>query len=146
LQTSCGVLGVTSTTDIEEGNVKVYAPIGFTGAALNESVVGGNRQGRLSAYQYSMLVERGPTGNMTSGLGLDTSKGNTTFAIPTDLITETGQTETIDGLEYEFLLAPDTEAPAEMFFYIPKYKALTVAELGHGEACISVQPRTSARE
>ncbi len=123
-----GVLGVTSTTDIEEGNVKVYAPIGFTGAALNESVVGGNRQGRLSAYQYSMLVERGPTGNMTSGLGLDTSKGNTTFAIPTDLITETGQTETIDGLEYEFLLAPDTEAPAEMFFYIPKYKALTVAE------------------
>ena len=123
-----GVLGVATTADIEAGKVDVYAPVGFTGAALNESVVGGNRQGRLSAYQYSMLVERGPTGNMTSGLGLDTSKGNTTFAIPTKLITETGQTETIDGLEYEFMLAPDTEAPAEMLFYIPKYKALTVAE------------------
>ena len=123
-----GVLGVTTTADIEAGKVDVYAPTGFTAAALNESVVGGNRQGRLSAYQYSMLVERGPTGNMTSGLGLDTSKGNTTFAIPTVLITETGQTETIDGLEYEFMLAPDTEAPAEMLFYIPKYKALTVAE------------------
>ncbi len=123
-----GVLGVTTTADIDAGKVEVYAPIGFTGAALNEGVVGGNRQGRLSAYQYSMLVERGPTGNMTSGLGLDTSKGNTTFAIPTKLITETGQTETIDGLEFEFMLAPDTEAPAEMFFYIPKFKALTVAE------------------
>ncbi len=123
-----GVLGVTTTADIEAGKVKLYAPVGFTGAALNEAVVGGNREARLSGYQYSMLVERGPTGNMTSGLGLDTSKGNTTFAVPTVLITKTGQTETIDGLEFEFLLAPDTEAPAEMFFYIPKYKALTVAE------------------
>jgi alkyl sulfatase BDS1-like metallo-beta-lactamase superfamily hydrolase len=75
-----------------------------------------------------MVVERGPKVNMTSGPGLDTSKGNTTFAIPTKLIPETGQRETIDGLEYEFMLAPDTEAPAEMLFYIPKYKALTVAE------------------
>jgi alkyl sulfatase BDS1-like metallo-beta-lactamase superfamily hydrolase len=123
-----GVLGVTTTADIEAGKVEVYAPVGFTGAALNEAVVGGNRESRMSAYQYSMLVERGPTGNMTSGLGLDTSKGNTTFAIPSVLITKTGQTETIDGLEFEFFLAPDTEAPAEMFFYIPRYKALTVAE------------------
>ena len=123
-----GVLGVTTTADIEAGKVELYAPVGFTGAALNEAVVGGNREARLSGYQYSMLVERGPTGNMTSGLGLDTSKGNTTFAVPTVLITKTGQTETIDGLEFEFMLAPDTEAPAEMFFYIPKYKALTVAE------------------
>jgi alkyl sulfatase BDS1-like metallo-beta-lactamase superfamily hydrolase len=123
-----GVLGVTTTADLEAGNVELYAPVGFTGASLNESVIGGNREARMSGYQYSMLVERGPKGNMTSGLGLDTSKGNTTFAIPTKLITETGQKETIDGLEYEFMLAPDTEAPAEMLFYIPKYKALTVAE------------------
>ncbi len=123
-----GVLGVTTTADVESGKVELYAPVGFTGAALNEAVVGGNREARMSAYQYSMLVERGPTGNMTSGLGLDTSKGNTTFAIPSVLITKTGQTETIDGLEFEFMLAPDTEAPAEMFFYIAKYKALTVAE------------------
>jgi alkyl sulfatase BDS1-like metallo-beta-lactamase superfamily hydrolase len=123
-----GVLGITTTADLEAGTVSLYAPTGFTSAALNESVVGGNREARMSGYQYSMLVERGPKGNMTSGLGLDTSKGNTTFAIPTTLITETGQKETIDGLEYEFMLAPDTEAPAEMLFYIPKYKALTVAE------------------
>ena len=123
-----GVLGVTSEDDVKAGKVQVLAPVGFTEAALNESVVGGNRQARLSGYQYSMLVERGPTGNMTSGLGLDTSKGNVTFVVPTKLINETGQKETVDGLEFEFVLAPDTEAPAEMFFYIPKYKALTVAE------------------
>jgi alkyl sulfatase BDS1-like metallo-beta-lactamase superfamily hydrolase len=123
-----GVMGVISHEDIESGKVKVYAPAGYTKAALNESVIGGNRQTRLSGYQYSMLVERSPTGNMTSGLGLDTSKGTVTFAVPTDLITEPVQKETIAGLDFEFMLAPDTEAPAEMFFYIPEYKALSTAE------------------
>ena len=123
-----GVMGVTSNADIKAGKTKIYAPAGYTEAALNESVIGGNRQTRLSGYQYSMLVERSPTGNMTSGLGLDTSKGTVTFAVPTTLITKPVQTETIAGLEFTFMLAPDTEAPAEMFFYIPKYKALCTAE------------------
>jgi alkyl sulfatase BDS1-like metallo-beta-lactamase superfamily hydrolase len=123
-----GVKGVVSQEDIDAGKVKVYAPEGFTEAALNENVIGGNRQTRLSGYQYSMLVERSPTGNMTSGLGLDTSKGTVTFAVPTNVITEPVQKETIAGLDFEFMLAPDTEAPAEMFFYIPKYKALSTAE------------------
>jgi len=123
-----GVMGVISHKDIQSGKVKIYAPAGYTEAALNESVIGGNRQTRLSGYQYSMLVERSPTGNMTSGLGLDTSKGTVTFAVPTNLITKPVQKETIAGLDFEFMLAPDTEAPAEMFFYTPKYKALSTAE------------------
>jgi alkyl sulfatase BDS1-like metallo-beta-lactamase superfamily hydrolase len=123
-----GVKGVISDEDVKSGKVKIYAPKGFTEAALNEGVIGGNRQTRLSGYQYSMLVDRSPTGNMTSGLGLDTSKGTVTFAVPTNLITETFQKETIAGLDFEFMLAPDTEAPAEMFYYIPEYKALCTAE------------------
>jgi alkyl sulfatase BDS1-like metallo-beta-lactamase superfamily hydrolase len=122
-----GVLGVTTTEDVKSGKVKVYVPEGFTEAALDEGVIGGNRQMRLSGYQYSMLLEKGPKGNMTGGLGLDTSKGQTTFVLPTDLI-EKDKTLKIDGLDFEFMLAPDTEAPAEMYFYIPKYKALTTAE------------------
>lgn len=136
-----GVLGMISEADVTSGKVKVYAPEGFTEAALNEAVVGGNRQTRLSGYQYSMLVERGPTGNLTSGLGLDTSKGEVTFVVPTDLITKTGQKEVIDGLKFEFVLAPDTEAPAEMFFYIPKYKALTLGE----DACFTIHNVYSLR-
>jgi alkyl sulfatase BDS1-like metallo-beta-lactamase superfamily hydrolase len=123
-----GVMGVVSHQDIESGKVKIYAPEGYTEAALNESVIGGNRQTRLSGYQYGMLVEDGPQGTMTSGLGLGPSKGTVTFAVPTNVISKPFQKETIAGLEIEFLLAPDTEAPAEMFFYIPKYKALSTAE------------------
>jgi alkyl sulfatase BDS1-like metallo-beta-lactamase superfamily hydrolase len=91
-------------------------------------VIGGNRQTRLSGYQYSQLVEPGPTGSVTSGLGLINSRGTITFAVPTDLISEPFQKETVAGLAMEFMLAPDTEAPAEMFFYIPEYKALSTAE------------------
>jgi alkyl sulfatase BDS1-like metallo-beta-lactamase superfamily hydrolase len=123
-----GVKGVVSQNDIDSGKVKVYAPAGFTEAALNENVIGGNRQTRLSGYQYSQLVEPGPTGSVTSGLGLINSRGTITFAVPTNLITKPVQKETIAGLDFEFMLAPDTEAPAEMFFYIPKYKALSTAE------------------
>ncbi|WOX06647.1 alkyl/aryl-sulfatase [Microbulbifer pacificus] len=123
-----GVKGVVSQEDIDSGKVKVYAPTGFTEAALNENVIGGNRQTRLSGYQYSQLVEPGPTGSVTSGLGLINSRGTITFAVPTNVITKPVQKETIAGLEFEFMLAPDTEAPAEMFFYIPKYKALSTAE------------------
>ena len=123
-----GVKGVVSQEEIDSGKVKVYAPTGFTEAALNENVIGGNRQTRLSGYQYSQLVEPGPTGSVTSGLGLINSRGTITFAVPTNVITEPVQKETIAGLDFEFMLAPDTEAPAEMFFYIPKYKALSTAE------------------
>jgi len=123
-----GVMGVVTHEDIQSGKVKIYAPAGYTKAALNESVIGGNRQTRLSGYQYSMLVPLSPTGSMGSGLGLGPSMGTVTFAVPTNLITKPIQKETIAGLDFEFMLAPDTEAPAEMFFYIPKYKALSTAE------------------
>jgi len=123
-----GVMGVISQKDIQSGKVKIYAPAGYTEAALNEGVIGGNRQTRLSGYQYSMLVPLSPTGSMGSGLGLGPSKGTVTFAVPTNLITKPVQKEKIAGLDFEFMLAPDTEAPAEMFFYIPKYKALSTAE------------------
>jgi alkyl sulfatase BDS1-like metallo-beta-lactamase superfamily hydrolase len=35
---------------------------------------------------------------------------------------------TIAGLDFEFMLAPDTEAPAEMHWFIEQYKAVTAAE------------------
>ena len=34
----------------------------------------------------------------------------------------------IDGLTFEWLMAPDSEAPSEMLWYIPELKALNGAE------------------
>lgn len=38
------------------------------------------------------------------------------------------ETRTIDGVQIEFLMAPGTEAPAEMLLYLPQWKALCAAE------------------
>ncbi len=48
--------------------------------------------------------------------------------MPTVDIRETGETHTIDGVEIEFQMAPGTEAPAEMHFYFPRFRALCMAE------------------
>ncbi len=48
--------------------------------------------------------------------------------MPTLDIRETGEKHTIDGVEIEFQMAPGTEAPAEMHFYFPKFRALCMAE------------------
>jgi alkyl sulfatase BDS1-like metallo-beta-lactamase superfamily hydrolase len=37
-------------------------------------------------------------------------------------------THTLDGLDIEFQMAPNTEAPAEMHLYFPRYRALYMAE------------------
>ena len=55
--------------------------------------------------------------------------GSTGFLEPTDTITETGEKRIIDGIEFEFQMAMDTEAPSEMMFYLPKFKALCTAEV-----------------
>ena len=51
-----------------------------------------------------------------------------TLLAPTDHITEAGQRMVIDGLTFEFMPTPDTEAPAEMHWYIEELKAVTAAE------------------
>jgi alkyl sulfatase BDS1-like metallo-beta-lactamase superfamily hydrolase len=62
------------------------------------------------------------------GLGQAPSTGEVALIVPTLVIRETGEKHTIDGVEIEFQMAPGTEAPAEMHFYFPRYRALCMAE------------------
>ena len=123
-----GVRGVVEQADVDSGKVKIVAPEGFVKAVLDEFVISGNACSRRTSMQYGSLVKGGPRGTVTAGLGLGTSTGWTTLIQPTDTVTKTGQKMTLGGLEFEFMMAPDSEAPSEMFFYIDKYKALCPAE------------------
>jgi alkyl sulfatase BDS1-like metallo-beta-lactamase superfamily hydrolase len=123
-----GVRGVVSEEDVAAGKVKIFAPQHFTTEAVSENVMAGNAMSRRATYMYGSLLAKGPRGQATSGLGLATSTGTPTLILPTDFITRTGQKVTIDGLTYEFQMAPGTEAPAEMHFFIHELKALTTAE------------------
>jgi alkyl sulfatase BDS1-like metallo-beta-lactamase superfamily hydrolase len=123
-----GVRGVVSEEDVKAGRVMVVAPVGFLKAAVAENVLGGNVMSRRASYMYGNLLPASPKGQVGSGLGMTTSNGTITLIPPTHEITETGQKMNIDGLDFEFLLAPDTEAPAEMHWFIEQLKALTAAE------------------
>lgn len=123
-----GVRGVVDEKDVKDGKVKVIAPEGFLEAAVAENVLAGNAMSRRAAYMYGNLLPPSPQGQVGAGLGMTTSSGTVTLIPPTDLITKTGQTMNIDGLDFEFMLAPDSEAPAEMHWYIKQFKAVTAAE------------------
>ena len=56
------------------------------------------------------------------------STGTVSYLAPTYEVKETGEVITIDGVEMEFQMTPDTEAPAEMNTWFPQFKALWVAE------------------
>jgi alkyl sulfatase BDS1-like metallo-beta-lactamase superfamily hydrolase len=123
-----GVRGVVDEADVKAGKTKIYAPDGFMEAAVAENIMAGNAMSRRASYMYGNLLNPDPKGQVGAGLGTTTSAGTVTLIAPTDLITKTGQKEVIDGLTYEFLMAPGSEAPAEMLWYIEEKKAIQSAE------------------
>ena len=123
-----GVLGVVTAEQVASGAAEVIAPDGFLEHAVSENVYAGVAMNRRAGYMYGAVLERSAQGNVGAGLGQTLSTGEVTLVEPTLLITKTGQTHTVDGVDIEFQLAPGTEAPAEMHFYFPQLRALCMAE------------------
>lgn len=123
-----GVLGVTSQADVDAGAVAVLAPEGFIDHAVQENVYAGPAMARRATYMYGTLLPRGPMDQVGCGLGQTPSTGEVAIIVPTIDVRTTGETHTIDGVEIEFQMAPGTEAPAEMHFYFPRFRALCMAE------------------
>ena len=123
-----GVKGVTSQAHVDAGQCPVMAPEGFMEHAVAENVYAGPAMTRRAGYMYGAALARGPHGQVGAGLGQTTSMGTPSLIAPTDSITATGETRTIDGIRMEFQLTPGTEAPAEMNVLFPDHRALCMAE------------------
>ncbi|MFI5500426.1 alkyl/aryl-sulfatase [Nocardia asteroides] len=125
-----GVKGVVSVEDVASGKVPIIAPgHQFDKYAIGENVIAGNAMSRRSFYAFGALLPKNPLGHLTCGIGIaSTMAPIISYISPTDLITETGTKREIAGIEFEFLYAPDTEAPEEMHIWIPQLKTLTCAE------------------
>ncbi|QHA89424.1 alkyl/aryl-sulfatase [Serratia rhizosphaerae] len=123
-----GVRGVVDEADVKNGKVKIYAPAGFMEEAVSENIMAGNVMSRRASYMYGNLLKADPKGQVGAGLGTTTSAGTVTLIAPTDYITKTGEKRTIDGLTYDFMMAPGSEAPAEMLWYIEEKKLIETAE------------------
>ncbi|WP_108257516.1 alkyl/aryl-sulfatase [Mangrovicoccus ximenensis] len=123
-----GVKGILTPDEIEADGIPVVAPVGFFEEAVSENLIAGNTMSRRASYMYGNVIAKGPEGSLGSGLGTTTAAGTVTIVEPTLTISETPQTETVDGLELVFLNTPGAEAPAELMFYIPAFKAMMQAE------------------
>jgi alkyl sulfatase BDS1-like metallo-beta-lactamase superfamily hydrolase len=123
-----GVGGVTSAAEAAAGRVRIIAPEGFLEHAVSENIIAGPAMMRRARFQFGHTLPNSPEGEMTSGLGPRPSMGALSLIAPTDLITKTGQTLTLGDVTLVFQLTPGTEAPAEMNFHLPQFRALFMAE------------------
>jgi alkyl sulfatase BDS1-like metallo-beta-lactamase superfamily hydrolase len=123
-----GARGVIDDEALARGSVPIIAPNLFMEHAVSENIIAGPAMLRRAQYQFGPFLAKGPRGQVDCGLGKSMAAGAVSLLRPTDLIMETGDKRDIDGLEFEFQMAPNSEAPAEMHFYIPHYKLLNLAE------------------
>jgi alkyl sulfatase BDS1-like metallo-beta-lactamase superfamily hydrolase len=123
-----GIRGIVTDDEVASGAVVVVAPDGFLEAAISENVTAGPAMTRRATFMYGMLLPVGPLGHVDAGLGKTIPVGDRGLIAPTRSITETGTTLEIDGVPIEFQLTPGTEAPSEMNFYFPTYRAVCMAE------------------
>ncbi|HET9676070.1 MAG TPA: alkyl sulfatase dimerization domain-containing protein, partial [Solirubrobacterales bacterium] len=120
--------GIVSAEEVAERAIPVLAPEGFLHHAVSENVYAGTAMGRRAGYMYGARLQRGPDGQIGSGLGQTTSLGTLTLIPPNLEVVATGQEETVDGVRVAFQLTPGTEAPAEMNFHFPDHRVLCIAE------------------
>ena len=113
---------------LASGKVPIIAPNLFMEHAVSENIIAGPAMLRRAMYQFGPLLAKGVRGQVDCGLGKTMAAGAVALLRPTDLIIATGDIRTIDGVEFEFQMAPNSEAPAEMHFFIPRYKLLNLAE------------------
>ena len=123
-----GIRGIVTEAEIASGAVRLIAPTGFLEAAISENVVAGPAMLRRAMYMYGPLLPKGPKGHIDAGLGKTVPLGDLGLIAPTESICATGDTLIIDGVRVEFQMTPGTEAPAEMNFYFPDFRAVCMAE------------------
>lgn len=123
-----GAKGVISEDDAKTGKVKVIAPDKFMEHAVAENVIAGNAMARRAQYQFGSALPVGEKGQIDTGLGKALSKGTISLIPPNDLIKQSFETRTVDGVEIEFHLVPGSEAPSEMTMYFPQFRMLNMAE------------------
>lgn len=121
-----GSLGILSYLINE--NTKFIVPKNYVNSVANENVYAGVAMLRRAKYQYGIELPRDEKGQIDIGIGKGLSSGMVTFHENVEEILKDYEVKIVDGVAIEFLLALDTEAPSEMFLYLPCEHALCVAE------------------
>src|SRR6478736_5089998 len=75
-----GVKGVVDVEDVASGKIPIIAPgtiASFDKFAIGENVGAGNAMSRRASYAFGSLLDQGPQGLVTCGIGIGTTAGPT---------------------------------------------------------------------
>ena len=124
-----GVLGVVPADPAARARLPVVAPQGFLAEASSENILVGPAMGRRATYQFGTLLPASRTGLVDAGLGKGLALGQIDVLAPSITIDQARQELVIDGIRFVFQNLPDSEAPAELSFFLPDHKAYCGAEI-----------------
>ena len=124
-----GVLGVISAEEAIERKVPIIAPKGFMAEATSENIIAGIAMGRRAVYQFGSHLPPSAQAYVDSGIGKRLPFGSFGILEPTITVDQPHQAMTIDGIRFDFQYTPESEAPAEMTFYLPAFKAFCGADV-----------------
>lgn len=124
-----GVLGAISAEEVARRKLPVVAPEGFMKEATSENILVGLAMGRRAMWQFGLQLPASAKGLVDSGLGNSVAMGETGILPPTIIVNRTPQEIILDGVRFVFQNVPHSEAPAEMAFYLPDFKAYCGAEI-----------------
>ena len=123
-----GVLGVVTPAEVAQRRIPVVASNGFMEEATSENVMVGTAMGRRSLYQFGRDLPDSPTGNVDTGLGKRVAYGSFGILPPNVIVDQPTQELELDGVRFIFHNVPGAEAPAELSFSVPQYKAYCAGE------------------
>jgi alkyl sulfatase BDS1-like metallo-beta-lactamase superfamily hydrolase len=124
-----GLLGVISDEEAKRRRIPIVAPAGFMEEATSENVLVGKAMGRRAMWQFGNQLPASARGLVDCGIGNAVGLGEFGILKPTAIVDHTPQEMTIDGIRFVFQDIPHSEAPAEMAFYLPDFKAYCGAEI-----------------
>jgi alkyl sulfatase BDS1-like metallo-beta-lactamase superfamily hydrolase len=124
-----GVLGVITPEEARDRKIPVIAPAGFMAEATSENIIAGIAMGRRAAYQFGRHLPPAERAYVDLGLGKQVAFGSYGILAPTASIDHTPQEMIVDGIPFIFQYTPESEAPAELAFFLPEHRAYCGAEI-----------------
>ncbi|MCP4666829.1 MAG: MBL fold metallo-hydrolase, partial [Deltaproteobacteria bacterium] len=120
---------VLSPEEAAGNKVDIITPRGFMEEATSENIIAGIAMARRAEYMYGRHLTPSERGHVDNGLGKSTPFGTIGMMASTKIVEKTPQEMMIDGIRFVFQYAPESEAPAELTFYLPHVKAFCGAEI-----------------
>ncbi|MDV0446827.1 putative alkyl/aryl-sulfatase YjcS [Methanosarcinaceae archaeon Ag5] len=125
-----GIRGLISEEDVKSGKVQIYVPDNFLFEVVSENAYVGNIMSRRTYDQYGTILPKNAKAQVDDGLGKGMGSGGTHSILPpTYIVKKDVEDIVIDGVTFEFMQTPHTEAPSEMIMYFPQFKLLLPGEI-----------------